>query len=210
MIRSFVLCSLLITQSLWGAELLTVQESVESRIVGVTADKFELLKKQHAASCDQWVKGSYFHFFRAQDAQSSQCSKAKFEKTYVTKSVWECWTQIHPVTGQSIEYCDDVTKTEHVGYRGQSTGTRVLQINEEVGRREEELSSDSFVGDAGKAQAWTDYLKTCEAWLKGQKSALGSKLVFAGCRGAEQDTVKVSSGDGIFRYDSKAVVVYLK
>lgn len=190
-----------------AAETLVVQENVDSRILGTSAQKFEDLKKQHAAACTQWIKASPFHFFRTDLAPASQCSKAKYEKLTVTKKVHDCWTEIHPVTGQSIEYCGEVNKTEQIGYFGRSVGTRSFSVPANVDRREEDLSSDSFVGDTGRDLAWADFGVTCTQWLKDQATQFGAKLLFAGCRGAERDTVVLSKKDDIYRYDSKAVLL---
>ncbi len=193
-----------------AAQTLTIQEFVDTRITGVTTQHFDQLKVQHVAACEAWLKASPFHRYRSDLSPTSACSKAKFQKDTITKKVHDCWTEVHPVTGQSIEYCGDVNKTEQVGYSGRSTGTRTFQIADTTDRIEEELLSDSFVGDKAKERAWADYGVTCADWLKTQQTNFGNKLFFAGCRGAEKDSIAFSAKDGISFYASRAVVIFEK
>lgn len=199
-----------IGSSLFAAEPLVVRENIETRILGTTEGKFEEVKKEASKNCEGWLKGSVFHSYQTNILLGSQCTRPKIEKTFEEKKSWECSTQVHPVTGERIEYRGYEHRDVHVGFRGKSIGTRTLKLPEATEFIEEELASESFMGTAAREKAFNDYKVVCAEWLNESKSKFGTKSVFLGCRGAKDDTLKFVSKDGVSRFESKAVVILEK
>ncbi len=207
MIRKTFLGFFFIVGNFAIAQTVSIQETISTQITGTTPDKFEQLKKQATNACNEWIKKSPFHLYSASIQSVSACSAPKFEKLNETKTSFECWTEVHPVTGQSIEYCGNQTKNVHVGYRGQAIGTRSIEISVPFDRSENDLTSESFVGPQAKTQAWSNYLSTCNNWLKEVSTKWGNKLLFAGCRGTEKDSLTYNGKEGIAYYNSTAVLL---